>query len=80
MISVILQLVSFLYIFLISIIYFSKNRVDNLENRIYSRLIVSNLIGLIFDISSIYTIKHMNEYPVLNTVITRCYLLYLLYW
>ena len=50
--NIIFALCSFFYVILICVMYFSKKRVDNEENKIYSLLIVCNLIGLSLELLS----------------------------
>lgn len=78
--SVCFQFISLVYIFLLIIVYFSKKRFNSLENRIYMILIITNMIGLILDISSVYTIVHMDSIPMINSIITKFYLMYLITW
>ena len=80
MVSIYFQILSFFYIVLLSIFFFGKKRVDLLENKVYSILIITNIVGLILDVFSIYTIQHMDKYPLLNAIITKAYLIYLLTW
>ena len=51
-------LLTVVYVSLTIIVYFSKNRIDNIENRVYSKLLVGVLIcvilELLLNISSIY--------------------------
>lgn len=74
------QISSLLYIIMLSCIYFSKKRYNSFENKIYAYMLISNFIGLILDVASIFTIIHMQEFPLFNFFITRFYLLYLLAW
>ena len=78
--SVCFQFIRLVYIFLLIIVYFSKKRFNSLENRIYMILIITNMIGLILDISSVYTIVHMDSIPMINSIITKLYLMYLITW
>ena len=41
---------SFFYISFLTVLYFSKNRLDNNENRIYKKLLVTNFIGIIIQL------------------------------
>ena len=41
---------SLVYIILIAIVYFSKQHLDNYDNKLYSIIIVVNILGLIIDI------------------------------
>lgn len=78
--SIFFQICSLFYISLLLIIYFSKKRLGTVENKIYIILAVTNLIGLILDISSVYTISNMSQYPILNKFVSKAYLVYLLSW
>lgn len=71
---------SLFYIVLLTIMYFSKQRLKALENKIYGWLIIANLIGVILAISCYYTILNMDIVPVLNVVISKALLLYYLAW
>lgn len=74
------QIFSFIYITMIIIIFFSKKRLLSFENNIYVYMLVANFFGLILDVLSIFTIVNIESYPILNFIITRLYLLYLLLW
>lgn len=78
--SIFFQICSLFYISLLLIVYFSKKRLANMENKIYIILVVTNFIGLLLDIGSVYTIVNMNKYPILNKIISKAYLVYLLTW
>lgn len=80
MISLGIQLCSVFYNILLIIVFFSKKRLKNYENKIFTTLIISNLIGLFLEIWSTYTVSHMDNIPVLNILCTRGYLVYLLFW
>ena len=58
--SVIVQCVSLVFLFLLFFVYFSKDTINNVENKIYKHSIVINLISLLLDITSIFTIYYMN--------------------
>ena len=49
--------ISLVYILFLNILFFSKKRVKNKETKIYSYLIVSNLLGLIFELMSGFAIE-----------------------
>ncbi len=70
---------SFSYIVLVSICYFSKKRLDTVENRIYSLLIPVNIIGIILDFTSV-TMAFSGFHGVIFTIINKLYLIYLLSW
>lgn len=71
---------SLFYIVLLTIMYFSKQRLNALENKIYGWLIICNLIGVVLAISCYYTILNMEAVPILNIIISKMLLLYYLAW
>ena len=76
--SVMIQICSFLYILLLLFVYFSKKRLEVLENKIYKLMMIANFFGLIFDVISVFTIRIMDIIPLINMIICKIYLLYLL--
>lgn len=74
------QVISIIYMILLLIVYYAKQRLDTIENKIFRILMITNFIGLIIDIFSVYTIKVMSQFPILNLIVTKMYLVYLLCW
>mgnify|MGYP000992504281 CR=1 FL=1 len=53
-------ILSFFYIVFLCILYFSKNRLDNNENKIYKILLISNLFGILIQVAcEIFSINEM---------------------
>ncbi|MBR6137856.1 MAG: response regulator [Bacilli bacterium] len=77
--NIIFSICSFVYIVLICIIYFSKKRLNNIENKIYSTLIITNLIGLIIEISGSFFTNGLG-YSFLQIVSLRLINVYFLTW
>ena len=71
--SIFFQVSSLFYIIMLIVIYFSKKRLLSFENKIYIYMLIANLIGLVLDVSSILTIIHMDQLPILNFIVTRLY-------
>ena len=67
---------SFIYLLLLSVIYFNKERVKTLETKLYSVLLVANVIGLALEFLCCITVKNMEIIPLLNIIINRIYLVY----
>lgn len=78
--SVSFQIFSLFYICLLILIFFSKKRLKSVENNIYIILILLNVVGLVLDIGSIFTIRNMANVPILNWLVTKGYLIYLVTW
>lgn len=65
---------------LLVIIYFSKKRLNTIENKLYSWIIVTNLFGLLIDISCHWALKITDSAPLIAFAILRLYLVYLISW
>jgi len=65
---------------LLVIIYFSKKRINTIENKLYSWIIVINLFGLVIDISCHWALKITDSAPLIAFAILRLYLVYLISW
>ena len=79
MIGIVLQVISLIYIAMLAIVYFSKKRIDSLENKVFSILIMTNIFGLIIDVvSTSLALRHMKGF--LLTLSSKIYLVYLLAW
>ena len=80
-IGVTLITISLLYTILISIIYFTKKRVNIFETRIYSVLLLISGLGLISELLCCYSVGYlMDKFPILNMIITKGFLLIIFYW
>ena len=72
-------IVSLVYILLIGIIYFAKESLNNNDNRIYKKIIITNIIGLLIDISQFYCIRlGVNDTIIL--IINKMFLIYINVW
>lgn len=65
---------------LLVIIYFSKKRLNTIENKLYSWIIVTNLFGLLIDISCHWALKITDSATLMAFTILRLYLVYLISW
>lgn len=74
-----LFVMNFIYIIMIMLIYFSKKRINNLDNKIYSTILILNSIGVVIDIIQFAMIKNGADY---NAVIfvNKLFLLYVITW
>ena len=75
-----LTITSIIYILLINIVYFSKKRINTLENKIYKIMMSANLFGLLLELSCFYTINIADRYPLLAQFTTKGLLIYYLFW
>lgn len=79
-IGIVMLIISFAYMLLTAIIYFSKSRITNVENRIYTEMIITIFFGIFLETSSILTVPIRTEAPLINEIVNRGYLLYILVW
>ncbi len=78
-IRITLLIVSFIYTMLTSIVYFSKNRINNSENAVYEKLLSITPIGLLLEIGcNVTAIYKMND--LISSIISRLYLIFILIW
>ena len=74
------QLISFIYILVLSLVYFLKRKYNFLESRIYKSLLIMAGITLLFDIGSIWLIDDGNMSKIGCMIITKTYFISLLGW
>lgn len=76
------SIISLFYCILINIIYFTKEKQKSIENSIYSKLLICNLIGLIIEIfPSTYVIRNMLESNYSFSInILKLILVYFIIW
>lgn len=71
------------YSIMLLILYFSKRRINNTENKIYSVLVVINVFGLVLELLCCY-FTYYNGIDTLHTMLciicNRLFILYLLTW
>ncbi len=78
--SLFVLIASLLYSILLITVYFYKQRLETTENKIFKALIITNLIGIMLDIMSIFTVTNMDVIPIINGIVTKAYLVYLHVW
>ncbi len=71
---------SLFYSALLFVVYFSKKRLNTLENRVYQGLIISNFIGLVIEFLCYIITVNKETFPILTGIINKTYLIYLLTW
>lgn len=77
--SLFFQIASFFYIILIGLAYFCKPKIDTLENRIYSSLIIIIFITLVFDCVSVLMGLFYPQLFITN-LLGKLYLVSILAW
>ena len=67
---------SLIYMSLLGVVYFVKKRKKTVETEIYSNLLLINIFGLVLELIRTATLSNMSEYPALNNLTHRAYLVY----
>ena len=68
------------YILLLLIVFFSKKRLNTIENKIYSTLIITNFFGVILAIFSYMLMLDKDKFGIFCHIVNKMYLLYLVTW
>ena len=71
---------SLFYSVLLNIVYFARKKLVTFENKIFEKLMITNLIGVILAIGSYFTIVNIDKYPIFNVIVSKGYIVYLLTW
>lgn len=71
---------SFIYIIIFSIVYFSKTRINLVENKIYTLLLITTIVGLSIDIIGYFAFLDGVANSVKNLGIAKIYLIYYFTW
>ena len=65
---------SFIFLSIIATAYFSKERIHSHENKIYSLLLITVLIGLFLDFFGYIMLDIFDKEFILNVIISKVYL------
>lgn len=60
--SVIISFCCFIFLFIITIVFFTKPKINKIENKIFSYLLILNIIELILDCSSYFMIRFIPDF------------------
>ena len=73
-ISIEFQIAGLVYTIILSVAFYRKVKWDSLQNRIYKVLLLVTLVVLTLDIASVISINHRDEYPLLNAILSKAYI------
>ena len=69
------------FIAILAIVYFTKARIDTEENKLYSKLLILTIIGLLIEITCNWTaIMNYSPDSLFVICISRIFLVFMLYW
>lgn len=80
MINVVFSISCLLFLVIIANAYFLKSRFNLLENKVYSFLLVTNIIGLTIDIVGFFIFRNPSYSATLKNIIAKFYLIYYFTW
>jgi len=66
------------FLVILAIFYFSKKKIISIDNKIYTALLITNLIGILIDVLGYFSFKQLYNDFILNIIISRVYLIYYL--
>lgn len=78
MIGVSFSVCCFIFLLILLLFYFSKERLNNLNNKLFTILLVINIIGIFIDISGYASFKYLGVDNNINVFISKIYLIYYL--
>jgi len=73
-----LLITSFVYMSILLILFFSKERLKSKETTIFKTIMITNEIGLIIELMCMFTVKYIDKVPILNAIVTKLLLIYYL--
>ena len=78
--TIFLTIISFFYNILLMIAYFSKDKIKTLENKVYSKLIIINFIGIILELFCTIFAGYAKDYLMFYTILNKLFLIELTVW
>ena len=75
----IMLIFDFVYCFIVAFMYFIKKRINNLENKLYEVLVISNLIGLVLEFFCGILIRN-NKIGLLTILINKLHIMNIILW
>ncbi len=78
--TIFLTIISFFYNILLMIAYFSKDKIKTLENKVYSKLIIINFIGIILELFCTIFAGYAKDYLKFYTILNKLFLVELTVW
>ncbi|MDD2181100.1 MAG: response regulator [Bacilli bacterium] len=79
-IGITIILCSFLYVFLVAYNYYSKQRIESTETKVYGYMIIVSIFSLFFEFLSILFVSQFENYYMLSQIVNRLFMLCVLGW
>ena len=71
---------SFIFVLMFIIFYFSKERLNTLDTKMYSYILVTNIIGIMIDVFGYFIFKIYGSESLISIVVSKFYLVYYFLW
>lgn len=71
---------SFIFVLMFIIFYFSKERLNTLDTKMYSCIMVTNIIGIMIDVFGYFIFKIYGSESFISILISKFYLVYYFLW
>ena len=78
--TIFFTIISLFYSSLLIVVYFLRRRIDTPENKMYSKLIIVNFVGIILELLCCIFAGYAMDYLCFYTVLNKMYLIYLIVW
>ena len=71
---------SFVFSLMFVIFYFSKERVNSFDTKVYSAILVTNILGIMMDIFGYFVFQIFGSVSLISIIISKLYLVYYFVW
>lgn len=76
MVSISFSVCCFVFLLIIFLFYFTKDKIKNFDNTIFTYLLIINLIGIIIDLVGFLSFNYLGVNNILSIVIAKMFLIY----
>ena len=78
--TIFFTIASLMYSILLMIAYFSKDKIKTPENKVYSKLIIINFVGIVLEIFCTIFAGYAEEHMLFYTILNKLFLIELIVW
>lgn len=71
---------SFFYSLMLGVIYFRRKHIQSLETKLYSKLVITNFMNVVFAVLCFFTILVKESVPLINDFVSKSLLIIYLIW
>lgn len=76
MINVTISICCLVFLTIISCFYFFREKLENIDNKIFSNLLIINIVGILIDIFGYISFNSLGSTNIFNILIAKIYLIY----